>query len=122
MNEYYHKYRNKRTFERHEKQKRIYEVYNYIREKILLRFPIIYSEIILDEYVEKHIVRDRTEFIIESVEEKFERDQINYKPNKKAYDEESWKEEIKGWQDTKDDPKIYRIKKWNYYELQRKIT
>ena len=60
-----------------------------------MRFPIIYSEIITDEYVEKHIVRDRTEFIIEAVEEKFERDQINYKPNKKAYDEESWKEEIK---------------------------
>ena len=36
---------------------------------------------------------------------------MGFKAHGKTYDEESWKEEIKGWQDTKDDPKIYRIKK-----------
>ncbi len=50
-----------------------------IKEKILVNFPVLYTEIIFDNLT--HICRNRSEFIIKAVEEKFERDKINYKPN-----------------------------------------
>ena len=49
-----------------------------IKEKILLNFPVLYSELIYDNLSDA--CRDRTEFIIKAVEEKFERDKINYLP------------------------------------------
>lgn len=61
-------------------QQRIYVAYNHIRKKILVRFPAIYTEIIKDEYISKKIVKDRTEFILAAVEEKFKRDSVNIEP------------------------------------------
>lgn len=49
-----------------------------IKDKILINFPVLYSEIIYDNLSDA--CRDRTEFIIKAVEEKFEREKINYKP------------------------------------------
>lgn len=57
-----------------------------VKEKILINFPVLYSEIIYDNLTDA--CRDRTEFIIKAVEEKFERDRINYKPNKTPQNEE----------------------------------
>jgi hypothetical protein len=48
-----------------------------IKEKILINFPVIYSELIYDNLSDA--CRDRTEFITQAVEEKFEREQIIYK-------------------------------------------
>jgi len=81
----YYKYRKKR------KKPEIipkWRIYDYIREKILIRFPCIYLEIIKDEYPE-----NVTEFIILAVEEKFERNGIKYHPAE--YDKAAWEEEIK---------------------------
>ena len=50
-----------------------------IKEKILINFPVLYSELIYDNLSDA--CRDRTEFIIRAVEEKFSRNGINYKPN-----------------------------------------
>jgi hypothetical protein len=49
-----------------------------ITEKILLKIPVLYSELIYDNLTDS--IRDRQEFILKAIEEKFERDKINYKP------------------------------------------
>ena len=90
MNNYY-KYRQKQRILTKQKPKCIYAKHRYIREKILVRFPQVYSLIIEDEY--SKIVKDRTDFIIQAVEEKFERDKVNFEP-RQAIDEEAWQKEV----------------------------
>lgn len=50
-----------------------------ITEKILINIPVLYDEIIYDNLSDA--CRSRNEFIIKAIEEKFEKDKINYKPN-----------------------------------------
>jgi len=66
-----------------------------IKEKILLNFPVLYSELIYDNLSDA--CRDRTEFIIKAVEEKFERDNINYLPDQVL--SEQTKEQIEDVED-----------------------
>ena len=90
----HYKYRQKQKISIRQKPKRIYAEYNYIREKILIRFPNVYSLLIEDNY--SGIVRDKTDFIIQAVEEKFERDKINFEP-RKPFNREDWQKEIEEW-------------------------
>lgn len=93
--DYYHRYRQKQRNLIRQKPNRIYERHRYIREKVLIRFPIVYSLLIEDNY--SGIMRDKTDFIIQAVEEKFQRDKINFEP-KEPIDQEAWENEVKEWE------------------------
>ena len=56
-----------------------------ITEKILLKLPVLYSKVIYDNLSDS--VRNRQEYIIKALEEKFERDNIEYEfKNKIAFE------------------------------------
>jgi hypothetical protein len=90
---YHSKYRQKQRKQKLPKPQRIYEKFNLFREKKLFRIPILYSEIIKDEYIGKGIVKDETDFLIQAIEEKFERDRVNFIPIE--VDLESWEKEVR---------------------------
>jgi|WetSurMetagenome_2_1015567.scaffolds.fasta_scaffold597566_2 hypothetical protein len=92
--DYYYNFSKKQRISTKQKPKRIYAKHRYIRDKILIRFPIIYSLLIEDEY--KDIVEDKTDFIIQAVEEKFERDKINFEP-REPIGKDFWKKEVDEW-------------------------
>lgn len=47
-----------------------------VKEKILLTIPALYSELIYNNLTS--LCRNRTEFILRAIEEKFERERIEY--------------------------------------------
>lgn len=71
-----------------------------VTTKILLEIPLLYDEIIYDEFVSKRKYKSRKDFIISAIKEKFEKARIDLVPKTKL--------NIEDWWDFKDDPKIYK--------------
>lgn len=53
-----------------------------VKEKVLISLPVLYSEIIYDNLTPE--CRNRTEFIIKAIEEKFERCRIEFEHKDKT--------------------------------------
>ncbi len=66
-----------------------------IKEKILISIPVLYSEIIYDHLNDS--VRNRNEFIIKAVEEKFTREEIKFIAAESNYDKDTWLKEVEKW-------------------------
>lgn len=49
-----------------------------ITEKISLDLPVLYDALIFDDYVEKKKYQNRTEFIIQAIKDKFDKDGIRH--------------------------------------------
>jgi len=51
-----------------------------VTTKILLEIPLLYDEIIYDEFVSKRKYKSRKDFIISAIKEKFEKARIDLVP------------------------------------------
>lgn len=63
-----------------------------VNAKILLEIPLLYNELIYDEFVSKNKAKSRKDFIVSAIKEKLEREKIDLKPKQKIPLEEWWDE------------------------------
>jgi metal-responsive CopG/Arc/MetJ family transcriptional regulator len=57
--------------------------------EFLIKLPVLYDEIIYDEFVHKNGIKSRNDFIKKAIEEKFKKEKVDLRP-KEVLEEKDW--------------------------------